>query len=648
MCGVCGFVQAGGIDQVEGRSWLIAMTDRLRHRGPDSHGHWVDAECGVGLGHRRLAIVELSPAGHQPMESVSGRYILVYNGEIYNHQELRDATSGTAFRGSSDTESLLAGFEALGVAETLKRSVGMFALAVWDRQDRALTLARDRLGEKPLYYGWQGDTLLFGSELKAIASHPAFRARISQAALSAFLHYGFVPSPHSIYDGIRKLPPGSIWRWSALRDGPRAYPQPEQYWSLSDVMDTSVNDTSGLSPEDAIDELDRLLSAAVAGQLMSDVPLGAFLSGGIDSSTIVALMQRQASGPVRTFTIGYSESSYDESRAAKAVADHLGTDHTELLVTAEDALAVVPKLGEVYDEPFGDSSAIPTWLVSGLAAKDVKVVLSGDGGDELFAGYGQYERMPRIWKAIQNVPGLARRAMNSSLRALPSHAIERKLVRHRFTSHPHLFDWRVQNLRYALSAGSIDDFYLRHFSTWTNPSELLGSEAPVPVIWAAEQRRSRSKVVERMMALDAQSYLPDDVLVKVDRASMAHSLETRAPLLDHRVVAFAWGLTYDFKLRDGTSKWILRQLLYRYVPAKLVDRPKQGFGVPLDDWLRGPLRPWAEELLSTSALERSGPFQAGPIRQVWKQHLEGYDWQYRLWRILAYQEWARHNIEGVS
>lgn len=642
MCGICGFVDPRGVADEVAADRLLDMTARLRHRGPDSGGHWVSQQEGVGLGHRRLSIVELSSAGHQPMTSPGGRFIVVFNGEIYNHLDLRELTPGVTWRGNSDTESLLAGFDAMGIVRTLQEAVGMFALAVWDKRERALTLARDRLGEKPLYYGWQDGTLLFGSELNALAAHPAFVNSVDQEALATYLHYGFVPAPYSIYQGIRKLPPGSTWTWRAV-DGVGAAPAPVPYWSLSEVIARGTAPNCRWSDQEAIDGLDELLKEAVRCQLMSDVPLGAFLSGGVDSSTVVALMQDLGAGPVKTFTIGYDEESHDEAATARAVAHHLGTDHSELLVTAGDALDALPRLGEVYDEPLGDVSALPTWLVAGLAANRVKVALSGDGGDEFFAGYWHYGRVTRVWEGLQRVPTPLRRVVRASLPLLPSNVIERQLVKRGLTQQPHLFGTRVHNLWHALGTKSIDELYLNRLGKWRDVPGLLQSKTQPGAIWAQSQSTPSDVPAERLMAIDARSYLPDDVLVKVDRAAMAHSLETRAPLLDHRVVEFALGLPHQLRQREGVGKWILRELLYRYVPRKLVDRPKQGFGVPLDDWLRGPLKEWADDLLSASMLEQHSPFNAEPIRRAWAEHLQGYDWQYKLWPILAYQQWATHN-----
>lgn len=641
MCGITGFIETGGFSEEGAKESLARMALAVSHRGPDDAGVWLDAPRGVALAHRRLAIVDLSPAGHQPMTSASGRYVTLFNGEIYNHEELRaHVRPAPAWRGHSDTESLLAGFEAFGLEETLKRSVGMFAVAVWDRETARLTLARDRLGEKPLYYGKQGRTLLFGSELKALRAHPAFSGTIDQGALSSFLKHGYIPAPLSIYEGIFKLPPGTSVTFDVASG--TTLPEPLPYWSLTQVA--AGGSSFAGSDDDALDELERLLSVAVRGQLMSDVPLGAFLSGGVDSSTIVALMQSLGGAPVKTFTIGFSENEFDESAAAREVANHLGTEHAELVVTPAEAQAVIPRLPTIYDEPFGDSSAIPTWLLAGLARTQVTVALSGDGGDELFAGYSRYARTSRLWSCAAALSPTVRRAASLGMSAIPASALQRVMVELQVGGFPHLFSDRVRGFRTAFSASDVAALYDVRISNWPDPAAVLKSGATPTPSWAAKAELARTHPTERMMAFDTRSYLPDDVLVKVDRAAMSHSLETRVPLLDHRVVEFAWSLPHDLRVRAGEQKWLLKQLLYRHVPRALVDRPKQGFGVPISAWLRGPLKGWADELLSVQALELEGQFRAEPLRELWQQHLSGKaDWQHRLWPVLMYQQWSRAN-----
>lgn len=641
MCGITGYVETHGFDSGKAEATIYHMAAKLAHRGPDDSGHWIDADHGVVLGHRRLAVVELSEAGRQPMASASGRYVMVFNGEIYDHEALRAAVRpAPAWRGRSDTESLLAGFEAFGIAATFARSTGMFAAAVWDREARRLTLARDRLGEKPLYYGWQGSTFLFGSELKALAAHPDFQGHVDDPALAAYLKYGYVPAPHSIYDGIRKLLPGTTLTLAPAQR--QVDLVPDAYWSLAAVAERGAERPFSGSDEEAVSELERLMETAIRGQLMSDVPLGAFLSGGIDSSAVVALMQRVGGSPVRTFTIGFSETAFDESRAARDVAHHLGTHHSELLVTPAKALEVIPRLPTIYDEPFGDASAIPTWLLAGLARREVTVALSGDGGDELFAGYGRYRRTSRLWSRVASLPPLARRAGGLLLSAVPDALIQRGMMRYSVGDFPNLFSDRVRGFRTAFAADQVDALYDVRVSNWPDPASVLKTTTVPSTAYAALTPFPRAQPTERMMGFDTLSYLPDDVLVKVDRAAMALSLETRVPLLDHRVVEFAWSLPHRFKVRDGEAKWLLKRVLHRHVPPDLVDRPKQGFGVPIHQWLRGPLRTWAEDLLATDALEGRGPFRAAPIRELWQQHLAGRaDWQHRLWPVLMYQEWDR-------
>jgi len=573
------------------------------------------------------------------MASASGRFQMVFNGEIYNHLDLRRRLcAGTSWRGGSDTESLLAAIEAVGIEQALKLAIGMFAIAVWDSKERTLTLARDRLGEKPLYYGWQGSTFMFASQVSALAAHPHFEGSIDHGALMNYLTYGYVPAPASIYNGIRKVSPGTAVTVSLLR--PKGTEgQVTQYWALSEIMKKGADQPFRGSSEEASIELERLLTAAVTSQLASDVPLGAFLSGGIDSSIVVALMQQASSTPVRTFTIGFSDAAYDESAAARAVADHLGTDHTEIILTPADALSVVPRLGAVYDEPFADSSAIPTWLVAALARQHVTVALSGDGGDELFAGYRHYLRTDRVWQKFRRLPRPLRLALLTGVGLLPSESLG-SLTAAAGTGSPQLvFRERVRNLNSSLRATDIKDFYRGRITLWPNAALALNEHTEPPSPWAFGQETGRTDAIEHMMAMDLRMYLPDDILVKVDRAAMSHSLETRVPLLDARIVEFAWSLTPSHRMRAGVTKWPLRQVLYRHVPRELVDRPKQGFSVPIPHWLRGELRPWAEELLSTQALERNGLFNSKVIRALWQSHLDGINWHYRLWPILMYQQW---------
>lgn len=641
MCGIAGYWQSNGLVVPQ---LAISMAQRLVNRGPDDDGVWIDVQAGIALAHRRLSILDLSPAGHQPMHSGSGRYVIVFNGEIYNHADLRAQLDGCnaslAWHGHSDTEVLLAAIEAWGLDYALRRCVGMFALALWDRRECALFLARDRLGEKPLYYGWQGPgeqrVFLFGSELKALRAHPAFQSVVDPAALAEFMRYGYVPTPRSIYRGIHKLPPGT---W--LRVSPDSGPVP--YWSLSNVIERGRQSPFIGTKTEAITALRHTLGAAIAGQKLADVALGAFLSGGIDSSTVVALMQAQSAQPVRTFTIGFGEARYDEADQARAVAHHLGTEHTEWRVTPEDACAVIPRLPELYDEPFADSSQIPTLILCQLTRSRVTVALSGDGGDELFGGYNRYLWTRRQRRFPYPLRSLASTAFGSLAPARWDRLYE--------ALHPLLPGGlkvrmpgdKAHKLAGVLTEREAIGLYRYLVSTWDDPAGLVigateDGAAALAQNWAALADLDSDE--HRMMALDTLTYLSDDILCKVDRAAMGVSLETRVPMLDHRVVEFAWSLPLSLKVRDGQGKWLLRQVLDRYVPRALIDRPKMGFAVPIDDWLRGPLRAWAEDLLAESRLRQDGYLRPGPVRRVWEEHLSGRrNWQAKIWTVLMFQAW---------
>ena len=650
MCGIAGYLGRSVWPSAgQAEAGLTQMAAVIRSRGPDDFGFWIDDSAAVGLVHRRLSIIDLSPAGHQPMRSASGRYVIVYNGEVYNHKSMREALDGCGrapnWRGHSDTETILAGFDAWGIEATLERCVGMFAFALWDRQDRTLTLARDRLGEKPLYYGWQGNgprtSFIFGSELKALKQHPQFDGAINRDAISLLMRHNYIPAPYSIYLDILKLPPGCLLTVSLGEYANR--PQPRQYWSLAHVAETARGDLHQGTPDQIADELEGLLRQVVRGQMIADVPLGAFLSGGVDSSTVVALMQAQASRPVKTFTIGFDERGYDEAVHAREVASHLGTDHTELYVRPEEAMAVIPQLPTIYDEPFSDSSQIPTFLVSRLARQHVAGSLSGDGGDEIFCGYTRYLAASSAWKRLSLLPGPIRGIGAAGIRMIrPEHwdQVARFLpgLKNRAAGR---FGDKIHKAAGVLACSSVDALYMGLVSHWSDPQSLvLGAIEPATQLTGMAPSLAGLTAVERMMALDMVSYLPDDILTKVDRAAMSVSLETRVPFLDHRLIEFAWRLPQEMKLRDGEGKWVLKKVLYKYVPRSLIERPKMGFGVPLDKWLRGPLKKWAEDLLSEERLQREGYFNASSVQQKWREHVSGQrNWAYHLWDVLMFQAW---------
>jgi len=621
------------------------MAAALRHRGPDDQGVWVDPDAGLALSHSRLAILDLSAEGHQPMFSADGRFVIVFNGEIYNFHDLRSdlEKSGHSFRGHSDTEVMLAAIVQWGLEAALKRFVGMFAFGLWDRQERALHLARDRMGEKPLYYGWTDSVFLFGSELKALRAHPRWQGEIDRNALALLMRHNYIPAPHSIYRGIFKLPPGTFLTVATAAVNPGALPAPVAFWNMKAVVEASVP-FAGTEIE-AAERFEALLRDAVAKQMVADVPLGAFLSGGVDSSTIVALMQAQSSRPVKTFTIGFREAEFNEANYAKAVANHLGTDHTELYVTPKEAMGVIPRLPEIYDEPFSDGSQIPTFLVSQLARRHVTVSLSGDAGDELFGGYPRYPLAQRIWSRVGWMPRTGRSALSTLLRTLKPQTWDRALGwTSKFASDrvwSERIGDRLHKLADILSADTPDRTYRGLISHWKEPEQLvIGAKEPLTALSDPAQWADLPSFFQRMMYLDTVTYLPDDILVKVDRASMAVSLESRIPLLDHRVVEFAWRVPLAMKIRKGTDKWLLRQVLYKYVPRTLIERPKKGFGVPIDQWLRGPLRDWAENLLNSDRLRREGFLNPRIVTLKWSEHLSGKrNWQYYLWDVLMFQAW---------
>jgi len=653
MCGLVGFLTKVPANDFS----VLGMVQSLIHRGPDASGVWTDVTTGIALGHRRLSILELSLAGNQPMHSACGRYVLVFNGEIYNHLDLRaelevGSSVQVAWRGHSDTETLLAGFVRWGVAETLKRTVGMFAIAVWDRTERRLFLARDRFGEKPLYYGWSRGAFVFGSELKALRCYPGFDNPIDRDVVALYLQHCYVPAPYAIYRDIYKLEPGCLLSLSLsdtnsppaqalfapVRHGGLVI---ERYWSLSDVVQHGLSNPFA-DEREAVDQLELTLSNAVRQQSIADVPLGAFLSGGVDSSTIVALMQQQSSRPIRTFTIGFDDPAFNEAHHAKAVARHLGTDHTELYVTPQQAQDVIPLLPHLYCEPFADSSQIPTYLVSKIARQHVTVALSGDAGDELFCGYNRYLKGGRFISQLAKIPAPIRKLAGQIFRMISAQTLNQLAGRKRSRSEVTESVGKTHELLKALgSINSVADFYKTILTKW--PTEKTISTDVKKLKTRLDDNTLVSGITDpvlRMMIWDTMSYLPDDILQKVDRAAMGVSLETRVPFLDHRVAELAWRMPLNMKLRDGQGKWALREVLYRHVPRELIERPKAGFGIPVNQWLRGPLRAWAEELLDPKRLAQGGLLEAAPIQACWKEHLAGtHDWTSRLWAVLMFQAW---------
>jgi asparagine synthase (glutamine-hydrolysing) len=700
MCGFAGFLTTDLRVLSRAQAEASRMALAIQHRGPDDAGVWANAKDGIALGFRRLSILDLSSAGHQPMRSASGRFVMTFNGEIYNHNDLRVLLSAEQFRkpskpwsGHSDSETLLACFEAWGLEETLQKTVGMFAIALWDTQKCTLHLARDRFGEKPLYYGWVNSenktkrAFVFGSELKALCAYPGFSNQVSREALALYMRFTYVPAPYSIYQNIYKLEPGCILSLNTnfcesqvkagnLRETPfvpKVSPLPlrppsqqdglrmHRWWSLATVIEDAAKNQIR-TEEEAINILEHQLSCAVRSQSLADVPLGAFLSGGVDSSCIVALMQAQSFKPVKTFTVGFEEASFDESPHARAVAEHLGTEHNELFITAKQAQEVIAELPTMYDEPFADSSQIPTHLVCKAARQQVTVALSGDAGDELFGGYNRYFWGPRIWSRLAWMPYPARQALGVAIKALPTggwDALSRPVNALLPESKSFV---RAGDRAHKLAARlggvhNLDDLYNSLVSEWQDPAQVVKSNGweigvnlqvpasmlsdPLPSVGTEQQQL-------RMMYRDTMTYLPDDILCKVDRAAMATSLETRVPFLDHRVAELAWRLPLNMKIRDGQGKWALRQVLYKYVPKELIDRPKVGFAIPVGQWLRGPLRDWAEALLDEKRLEIEGYFYPKPIRDKWLQHLTGsYDHTPSLWAVLMFQSWLESSSQKV-
>lgn len=639
MCGIAGFYEIDrkiGADEAQSR--LQRMTGAIRHRGPDSSGVWTDTDAGIGLGHRRLAILDLSSAGHQPMHSKNERYVVSYNGELYNFREVRDELRalGHTFNGGSDTEVLLAAFVQWGIVAALRRFVGMFALAVWDCESRTLSLARDRIGVKPLYWTHQNGRVLFASELKGLMAHPAWQPTLNRNAVSGFICYSYVPTPHTVFAGVCKLAPSTVTtidRTGAVKS--------ETYWDLRTAVREGQRHPFEGSDAEAIAELDAILREAVASRMIADVPLGAFLSGGIDSSTVVALMQAQSSRPVRTFSIGFNESGYDEAPHAKAVARHLATDHTELYVSAEEARVVIPKLVDWFDEPFADASQIPTFLVSQMTRAHVTVALSGDGGDEVFAGYPRYHFVEKLWKWISGVPVPVRGVAGSALRAIREPVLDRLGAVLPGTLRPLGVGRKMHRVAELLRLEGGDDLYRELASIWPGADRLVPSaQDPVRISIDPTLPRDQPDLLARMQYYDMLTYLPDDIMVKVDRCSMAVALEAREPLLDHRLIEFAWTLPRHMKVRDGQGKWLLRQVLDRYVPRSLIERPKMGFSVPIGEWLRGPLKDWAQSLLAPARISAEGVFAADEVARLWSEHqARQANRESVLWNLLMFQAW---------
>ena len=653
MCGIAGFLAINAYSaRLPSSEVLDLMTDTLSHRGPDSRGTWYDPSYAIGFGHRRLAIRDLSETGAQPMTSSCGRYVIVYNGEIYSHLELaRDLeASGRPLNGSSDTVVMLEACAEWGVEAVLPRLIGMFAFALFDKHTGELVLVRDRLGIKPVYWGLIDGLMMFGSELKALRAVPGWTARLDRNALTAYLRHAYIPAPQTIYQGVHKLEPGCL-----LRIGRDGNPKITRYWTLRDIAKRSVRarsvapDNRSESDQDRLTTLDSLLSDAVRRRMVADVPLGALLSGGIDSSLVTALMVENSQRPINSFSIGFHEQGFDEAPFARQIARHLGTDHTELYVEPGHALDLVEKLPFWYDEPFADSSQIPTALVCQLTRRHVTVVLSGDGGDELFAGYGRYRLGLNLWRLVSAAPRGLRQGLAHQLLRHPAHRLDRLagLLPRRFRCSQ--FGRRLHGLAGALLCHSPDPIYRQMMSHWQAPHGLVldTDETPQGILWDDLLCDDFPDFLDRMQFIDTVTYLPDDILTKVDRASMSVALEARVPLLDHRLVELAWSLPQRFKRRDGQSKWALRQILDRRVPRALIDRPKMGFGVPIGDWLRGPLRDWAEYLLDFQRLEGQGLLKSQAIRVCWQAHLKGVDWTYPLWDVLMLQAWIEANSEVI-
>ena len=637
---MCGFAGIYSVNQNSVNSEILSkMSQKLVHRGPDDSGLWIDDSGSVGLAHQRLAVVDLTSAGHQPMQSSSNRFTIVFNGEIYNHQELRKQLDCFDWSGQSDTETLLACIELWGLDEALDKINGMFSFSLWDDERKTIYLVRDRMGEKPLYYGWQGDCFLFGSELKSLKVHPNFQANIDKESLDLYFRYNYIPSPYSIYRGISKLPAGSLL---SLHQGEINI---RKYWSVSDVVANGLSDPLLDSAEDLAYKLDILIKKSIKQKMESDVPLGAFLSGGVDSSVVVGMMQSLSSKPVKTFTIGFEDKAFDEAQDAKLIAKYLGTDHHELYITPQDVIDVIPLLPNLYDEPFSDTSQIPTYLVSKLAKEKVTVSLSGDGGDELFCGYNRYHVTKNLWKKISVFPLFVRQFISLLLLSTPLKVWDKfgdlSFISKKYNN----LGIKIHKGARVLHSRTLLELYDNLLSNWKFSDKLiLGSHKRRKLDLSSPVNISDFSNIEKMMLWDMQSYLPDDILVKLDRASMGVSLEGRVPFLDHDLVEFSWKIPTEYKYRNKKGKWILRQVLHKYIPQKLFERPKSGFTLPLSEWLRGPLKDWAEDLINTEGLNHDGILDAEVINRKWREHQAGnFDWSNQLWSVLMFQLWLKNN-----
>ena len=651
MCGITGFYSKS--TSLLFNNVISNMNLAISHRGPDASGTWIDKNSGIVLGHQRLSILDLSVAGNQPMQSHSDRFVITYNGEVYNHLEIRreleKTNSGIKWRSNSDTETLLQAIDYWGTEIALQKIEGMFAFGLWDKKKRCLTLVKDRVGEKPLYFGWQGigdnKVFLFGSELKALRAHPEFRGEIRRDSIALQLRHNCIPAPYSIYKDIFKLQPGHYLELKEVDLKKNLLPSSKAYWSFTENAIDGNNNRLTLDKKEVQKNLEKHLLTSVKKQMMSDAPLGAFLSGGIDSSIVVALMQSQSDHPVKTFTIGFSENDYNEAKYAKKIAQHLGTNHTELYVSSKEAMEVIPKLPSIYDEPFSDSSQIPTFLVSQLASQHVKVALSGDGGDELFCGYNRYLISKKFSNIINLMPLSLRKILASGLKSVsPQHwdKVSKFLpgLRRQFN-----FGDKIYKVADVLNASNLRAFYYILCSHWQNPTEVvINSKEPGTFLTEFRPELTDLNSQQEMMALDFVTYLPDDILVKVDRAAMASSLETRTPFLDHKLIEYVCKIPHSLKFKNGEGKWILRQILNQYVPQNLTERPKMGFGISIGTWLRGPLRDWAESLLNEKRLQQEGYFNPKLIREKWTQHLSGKrNYHHDLWNVLMFQAWIDLN-----